>query len=293
VGDDAKVFVARLGDGRVRLIVRKACDGEGALLTPEQFAFFGRMGFPSEPGPPPPGAEEPVVIEPETYASALAHLSECHAALPPWHGPPNPSLLDRVKAAAARLETHEADLAEASGALMLPLPEPGSVEAKLLRANGILRRERDTLRDLTRKLGFPFADYDKPREDDGVVPRDACEARIDRLLGYESEGVADANALRAALADINRAIRDLEALADGGTVHTRQARKRLGHAATSIGYALARAERRAERYTESAAAESEVAEVPPAVGVASLAADLAALTERVVDLEQKAKEPRT
>jgi len=43
----------------------------------------------------------------------------------------------------ARLKEHEKDLADASGMLMVDLPEPGTKIAKLLRANRLLITEKD------------------------------------------------------------------------------------------------------------------------------------------------------
>ena len=43
----------------------------------------------------------------------------------------------------ATIERHEADIAAAAGELLVPIPVPGTVTARLLRANILLRRERD------------------------------------------------------------------------------------------------------------------------------------------------------
>jgi hypothetical protein len=41
------------------------------------------------------------------------------------------------------LATHERDLQDAAGELMIPIPEPGTSAAKLLSANALMRAERD------------------------------------------------------------------------------------------------------------------------------------------------------
>jgi hypothetical protein len=202
---DGQVFVASSLAGSVRIIVRKkkGVDGEGVHLRREQFAFLARMGF---------------------LAGAVGA----------------PESDDDIR---ARLDRHEADLAEAAGELMVPLPEPGSVAAKLMRANTIMRRERDTLRALTQKLGYFFADYDRPRKDDGIVPRDACAERIDRLLAYEAEGVHDVTAIRLSLGDLARARRCLDESGNAGSAA--EAASAVDIAARGLGGLLARAERRA------------------------------------------------
>lgn len=48
--------------------------------------------------------------------------------------------------ARAKLSLALKDIADAAGELMVPLPEPGTLTAKLLAANSILRRERDMAR---------------------------------------------------------------------------------------------------------------------------------------------------
>ena len=45
--------------------------------------------------------------------------------------------------ARAQIAAHETDLADAAGKLLVPIPMPGTETAKLLRANVLLRRERD------------------------------------------------------------------------------------------------------------------------------------------------------
>lgn len=57
-------------------------------------------------------------------------------------------LRDTSSAGALRAEValHRADLAAAAGELMLPIPEPGSAAARLMRANRILRRMLDEAR---------------------------------------------------------------------------------------------------------------------------------------------------
>lgn len=52
------------------------------------------------------------------------------------------------QAAEAELATHRGDLEEAAGALMLPLPEPGSDMARVMRVNRILHREIEALRQI-------------------------------------------------------------------------------------------------------------------------------------------------
>jgi len=66
-------------------------------------------------------------------------------------------LLYTARIQAAELAKHEKDLEDAAGAFPIALPAPGSVEAKLLRANCILKgertaweRERHSLRELVR-----------------------------------------------------------------------------------------------------------------------------------------------
>ncbi|MFC3390670.1 hypothetical protein [Aidingimonas halophila] len=46
---------------------------------------------------------------------------------------------------------HRADLEEAAGALMMPLPEPGSDIARLMRVNRILKREVEALTSYQRQ----------------------------------------------------------------------------------------------------------------------------------------------
>ena len=47
---------------------------------------------------------------------------------------------DRISELEAKLAVHEQDLADAAGELKVPLPEPGSMVAKLLHANVMLRK---------------------------------------------------------------------------------------------------------------------------------------------------------
>jgi hypothetical protein len=51
------------------------------------------------------------------------------------------------------VEQMRRDLEEAAGDLPVELPEPGTVVAKLLSANVLLRRENERLRELVRSLG--------------------------------------------------------------------------------------------------------------------------------------------
>jgi len=47
------------------------------------------------------------------------------------------------------LDVHMQDLVDAAGELMVEMPEPGTVVSKLLRANNLMRRERDAARQRT------------------------------------------------------------------------------------------------------------------------------------------------
>jgi len=83
-----------------------------------------------------------LVVTPEQVVrQALEHLS-------PW--PPEhivKSMRAWLPEALAELDELRADLKDASGELLVPIPDPGTYMAKLMIANRLLSRERDALRN--------------------------------------------------------------------------------------------------------------------------------------------------
>lgn len=71
------------------------------------------------------------IAEDHVLRDAAEHLEDFHTA---------------NQAQRERLAQHEKDLADAAVELPVPLPEPGTIAAKMLRANLLLRAERQNSR---------------------------------------------------------------------------------------------------------------------------------------------------
>lgn len=63
-----------------------------------------------------------------------------------WELEPSAALARTPEDAGAEVAKHRKDLADAAGELLLPIPEPGTPMAKMMRANRLMRDERDALR---------------------------------------------------------------------------------------------------------------------------------------------------
>lgn len=95
------------------------------------------------------GQENVNVAELKAALEGLDDDAEVNALLPLC------AEVDRLRARAA---VFEKDLSDAAGELLVDVPEPGSVVAKLLTANILLRRENDKLRDENHELRQLAAD---------------------------------------------------------------------------------------------------------------------------------------
>jgi len=71
-------------------------------------------------------------------------------------------VVDKNEELRARVEVLEGDVVAAAGELLVPMPSPGTEMARVLRANVLLRHERDQLQrrvaDLTTALALHIAD---------------------------------------------------------------------------------------------------------------------------------------
>ena len=73
-------------------------------------------------------------------------LAQLHKAVNNWNSTPAREQLAAENAELrAELQTHQQDLEDAAGELMVDIEPPGTTVSKLLRANGIMRRQRDSL----------------------------------------------------------------------------------------------------------------------------------------------------
>lgn len=89
---------------------------------------------------------EPPAKDAATEAfDAIAKLCGC----PEWDYPGQ--LVRDVERLARERDAARADVIAAAGELLVPIPEPGSVLARLLSANAIMRRERDEARARARE----------------------------------------------------------------------------------------------------------------------------------------------
>lgn len=61
-------------------------------------------------------------------------------------------ILDALTAYRAEVQALRKDMEDAAGELLIEIPEPGSVASKMLMANVLMRRERDTLRSEVQRL---------------------------------------------------------------------------------------------------------------------------------------------
>ena len=94
----------------------------------------------------------------DEYAKELRFAKECKDAMAAERDDANKKLLN-LDAELKRLQAIEADLIEASGELMIPLPEPGTDIAKLCHANIMMRKYRipsleERIDELQRKNEF-------------------------------------------------------------------------------------------------------------------------------------------
>lgn len=100
-----------------------------------------------------------------------------------WRRAAHEAMTER-DAARAKLAAALNDTADAAGELLVPIPEPGTMVAKLLAANAIMRRERDDARATARE---------KARDEAAAVTR--CENAERRLAQSVEQGLADRDAV--------------------------------------------------------------------------------------------------
>lgn len=95
--------------------------------------------------------DDPEVSRPKMPADMLAFVQEVERNVEKGDGGADEqdtlTLVAIVREQAAELATFRKDLEDAAGELMVPVPAPGSVAAKMLLANRIMFRERDALRE--------------------------------------------------------------------------------------------------------------------------------------------------
>lgn len=134
-----------------------------------------------------------------------------------------------VEDMAAELATHRADAEAAAGELLVPIPTPGTIPAQLLRANSIMRRQRDEARadaaNLTRELTVPCGACggravvcdgggESPCDECGCTGKVGADQEMERLRAERAEtmrrvrvvlahfGVADCDDPLAALEEV-------------------------------------------------------------------------------------------
>jgi len=126
-----------------------------------------------------------------------------------------------VQGLVERVAEHENDLAEAAGALMVPMPEPGTDMARVMKANALIRGERDGANKRTTELEGKIK-----RQREALSALNEAQARITSQLDLEAARRAaemvqtlqhEPGRAAVELAVANRRIAELEALlADHG-----------------------------------------------------------------------------
>ena len=92
--------------------------------------------------------------------------------------------LDPVKALQAEVERHREDLRIAATDFPIPLPEPGTTEARLLTANRLLKAEVERLKALRCDCDEESGDHDP---DCPVMLRESLRGATDRVEELEAE----------------------------------------------------------------------------------------------------------
>lgn len=95
------------------------------------------------------------------------------------------------------LQAHHKDLADAAGELMVPMPEPGTTMAKLLRANRLMRKERDDARAAIERVCEVFSceasdvvEVAREREADAMEPAHGVARALDGKQAVGNHPVA-------------------------------------------------------------------------------------------------------
>lgn len=125
---------------------------------------------------------EPPAKDAATEAfDAIAKLCGC----PEWDYPGQ--LVRDVERLARERDEARADVIAAAGDLLVPIPEPGSVVARLLSANAILRRERDEARAARKQAEERRDRWRTIAETPRDVWRERAEAAESRAKSHEDE----------------------------------------------------------------------------------------------------------